>query len=452
MLDEPAMNPPLGLCYIGAYLKHKGFSNVELLDFNLYNYEYYGHYDYLEMVPLDSDVYGISVMTPQFRWLREITAYIKKYNPGAVVVSGGPHSTACPEDCLIDCDVDYAIQGEGELAFTKLVLDQDPSIIPGVTFMLGAGVVTGTPRENIRDLDGLPFPDRDLTDLRKYKRQIMHQSERGGQETPKAVHLVTLRGCPFNCAFCDKNNGRVVRRRSVENVIAEIDHIRAAYGINAFVIYDDTFTLSRDRVYALCDAFKDRGSSWRTWARVNTVDREMLQRMKDSGCVKLLFGYESGDDRVLNIIDKKITRKQIIKSAHVCKEVGIGCYASLIYGLPGETRESIDNTISMIAEAQPDELHFHVLTPIPGSSIWDRPETYGLWIDKRRLKANNYDPVCLTSSASGLGHIYYKHDQMPQKEFIDNFRYFTDGLQRVALPGSIYQRIDADALEEDLKV
>jgi len=447
-LDEPAMNPPLGLCYIAAYLKADGYDNVGLVDYNLHEYDYYGSSEYLEEIPLNSNFYGISCMTPQYRWLREITAHIKKGNPSALVISGGPHSTSCPEDCLIDCGVDLAIRGEGEIPFSMLVRGHVPATIPGVAY-LHRGEVVSLPWVINTNLDGLPFPDRSMTDLTAYKRVLLHQSERGGPASPRAVHLITLRGCPYNCAFCDKSGGRLVRYRSKENILEEVDFIREEYGVNAFVIYDDTFTLDRKRVYQICDAFKDRGSTWRTWARVNTVDREMLQRMKDSGCVKLLFGYESGDDQILKRISKQITREQIIESAKACKEVGIGCYASLIYGLPGETRESIDNTVSLIAETQPDELHFHALAPIPGSAIWDRPEVYGLRIDKKRLKEMQYDSVCLTNSASGLGNIYYEHDKMSREEFVENFRYYTEELQRVAAPGSIYQRVELDRIKED---
>jgi radical SAM superfamily enzyme YgiQ (UPF0313 family) len=203
--------------------------------------------------------------------------------------------------------------------------------------------------------------------------------------------------------------------------------------------------VNRKRVFEFCEGFAKRGYKWRTWSRVNTVDKEMLRVMKDSGCVKLLFGYESGDDRILKIINKKTTRKQNIEVSHWCHDVNLGCYGSLIYGLPGETRESIDNTVSMIKEAQPDELHYHVLSPMPGSPIWNAPDKYGLSIDKERLREKYYYGLtCLTDSSSGLGHIFYEHDQMSRSEFIENLKYFAVELDKVT--DAVYQHINLEEL------
>jgi radical SAM superfamily enzyme YgiQ (UPF0313 family) len=451
-LDDPAMNPPLGLCSIGAYVKSRGHQDVTLVDFNLLNdkYQFSDRSDYLKEIPLDADMYGISCMTPQYRWLCDVTQYIKTNNPDAMVVSGGAHSSNLPEDCL-ECGVDVAILGEGEIPFYMLVDGNKANQVPGAATLNNFKNVQPYRTPNI---DDLPFPDRDLVELKKYKRLLMHEAERGEDaEISRAVHITTMRGCPFNCAFCDRNSvGRIVRFRSVEKVIEEVDMIRDKYGINAFVIYDDTFTVNKKRVFKFCEEFAKRGSKWRTWARVNTVNEEMLQAMKDSGCIKLLFGYESGDDRILKIINKKTTRKQNIESANMCRKVGIQCYATLIYGLPGENKESIDNTISMIKEAQPDELHYHVLTPMPGSPIWNDPQKYGIEINKHDLKNKYYYSLsCCTNSIAGVGNIYYKHDSMTTEEYINNLKYFTEGLKNVA-PDSVYQRIEDDKLEDDLRL
>ena len=442
-LDEPAMNPPLGLCYISAYLKSKGHKDVMLIDFNLLND--YNNDEYLKVIPLDADIYGISTMTPQYKWLYEITKYIKTFNPNAMIVSGGAHSSNLPEDCL-ECGVDIVISGEGEIPFCMLVDGCKFDNIPGAIF-LHDGNIKKIPKVINNKLNDLPFPDRETNDLNKYKRKLTHQSERGEGKSERAIHLVTMRGCPFNCAFCDRNSvGRIVRFRSLKNVMDEVDFIREKYNINAFVIYDDTFTVNRKRVYQFCDEFKKRGSKWRTWARVNTVNEKMLRYMKDSGCVKLLFGFESGDDRILKIINKKTTRKQNIDAIKICNKVGMGCYGTLIYGLPGENIKSINNTISMIKEAPPDELHYHVLAPMPGSPIWNYPERYGLKIDKQMLKSNYYELCSLTNSLSGLGNIYYEHNIMSKEEYIDNLNYFVTELEKVAKKGSIYQRIEKDKL------
>lgn len=448
-LEEPATNPPLGLCYIGAYLKSQGVEDVTLIDYNLLDYDYVSGSKYLEEIPLNGDVYGISCMTPQYKWLCDITKYIKLHNPNSMIVSGGAHSSNLPEDCL-ECGVDAAVLGEGEIPFYILVDGYIPHRVPGVVTL--DSLQTVIPYRT-RVIDDLPFPDRDLTDFMSYKRLLMHESERDESvEGTRAAHIITMRGCPFNCAFCDRNSvGRKVCFRSVENVMEEVDIIRDKYGVNAFVIYDDTFTVNKKHVFKFCEEFEKRGSKWRTWARVNTVDEEMLQIMKDTGCVKLLFGFESGDDRILKIIGKNTTSRQNIETAHLCHKVGIRCYASLIYGLPGENKRSLDNTIDMIKEAQPDEIHYRILTPMPGSPIWNNPERYGLKIDKKMLKSNYYELSCYTNSSAGLGYIYYEHDVMKKEEFMENLKYFAQALKD-ALPNSVYQRIEDDKLENDWRL
>ena len=443
-LDEPAMNPPLGLCSIGAYIKSRGYTDVSLIDFNLLNdkYKFDDSRDYLTEIPLDGIVYGISCMTPQYRWLCDVAQYIKFHNPSALVVSGGAHSSNLPGDCL-ECGVDVAILGEGEIPFGMLIEGKNINEIPGTATLGNFKNATPYRTDNI---DDLPFPDRDLVDLKKYKRLLMHEAERDDNvESSRAVHITTMRGCPFNCAFCDRNSvGREVRFRSIINVMEEVDIIKDKYGINSFVIYDDTFTVNKKRVFEFCEEFAKREVKWRTWARVNTINEEMLQAMKDSGCVKLLFGYESGDDRILKIINKKTTRKQNIESAFMCRNVGIQSYATLIYGLPGENKESIDNTVSMIKEAQPDEVYFHVLAPMPGSPIWNNPESYGIEIYKQDLRKQYYAPTSLTNSPSGLGNIFYKHDQMDEIEFKDNLKYFVKELRKIT--NTVYQRIEENKL------
>lgn len=408
-LDEPAMNPPLGICYVAAYLREKGFEDIRLVDFCLHkSYDYYDSKEYLGEIPLDADVYGVSAMTPQYRWLKEVCHYLKRERPDSLLVTGGPHSSNCVKDCLFDCRADYAIVGRGEIAMCEVVSGKKKSLEEVECEWLAGS---------------FPAPYRDLTDMGLYKRTINGR---------KAAHLVTLRGCPFDCAFCDRQSvGRRVYYRPVSDVMKEVDFLIEDYRINAFVIYDDIFTLQERRVREFCDEFRERGSIWRCWSRTDTVNKEMLSYMKESGLTSIIYGVESGDDRVLSRINKQSTREQNRQALLWTKEVGIPVQCSLMYGNPGENIDSIDNTIELVRETQPDEWFLSLLTPIPGSAIWDRPEDFGVSFDKDWVKREDYAPCSRTGGKSGIGDIWIALDTMTRDELISGLKYFVAELERV---------------------
>ena len=314
--SEPAMNPPLGLCYLSAYLRKEGFNDIRAVDFTLWKeFDYFESTDYLKKISLDADIYGIYCMTVQFKWLVDVVSFIKKNNKKALVIVGGPHASTCPEECLRVAGADIAIRGEGDIAFSQVIAGKKLSDIVGACYLDENKEFKDQGRASIDDLDTLPFPDRDVFDIKQYKRTI---------EGEKAIHIVTLRGCPYTCAFCDKVTvGTKTRYRSVENVLAEIDMIIKKYDCRKFVIYDDIFTLDRKRVKRFCEEFKKRGLKWRCWSRTNTIDKEMLLMMKDAGLVSITFGVESGDDNVLSKMRKHSTAEQNRKALLACKEAGV---------------------------------------------------------------------------------------------------------------------------------
>lgn len=370
------MDIPLGLAYISAYLKKHGFKDISFVDYNLHS-----KYN-LSLLPTDADVYGIYCMTIQFWWLRKVAEHIRKVNPSALIVAGGPHPSARPEEILLKTDVDAAVIGEGEETMLNLMRQKPMRDIEGICYREAGEPRKTSPRSFNTDLDSLPFPDRDLAQWHRYKRRL--QGER-------AFHIVTLRGCPFNCGFCSKPSvGRRVRYRSVKNVLSELDFLTERYDVTKFIFYDDIFTMRRDRVFEFCEAFKERNLCWRCWTRVDTIDYEMLSMMKDSGLTSVTMGIESGDDRILRILNKGVTVKQNREAILLCKELNVPVRASIIYGCPGETRESVENTIRLVEETQPDEWNLSTFIPVPGSSIGDNPEKYGVTVKSDPYYRNYY--------------------------------------------------------------
>ncbi len=377
--DEPAMNPPLGLGYLASYLKAGGFPDVNIVDLDLF----------FVTIPLDADVYGIGCMTPQYKGAVEICDYIRKHNPSAKIIVGGPHFTSMPQDKPDSANV--AIRGEAETA---------------LLMYLKGGQVNMGEIHRIDDLDNKPHPVR--LGMKYYHRTL---------EGKPAAHVVTLRGCPFNCSFCDRTSvSRVLRTRSVANVMEELHSLNAEYGIRHFVFYDDIFTLLPDRVFEFCMELSNAAYGWRCWSRADTLNENMLREMSRSGLVSITLGIESGDDDVLKKIDKKITAEINKQALNWCKELGIPVRCSLMYGNPGESKESIDNTIRLIEETQPDEWNLARLVPMPGSPIWENPDEYGIEIDYAGLKADQYQGMD-RFGATGVGRVdgdgglvYFAHE------------------------------------------
>lgn len=414
-LDE-AMNPPLGLCYIGAVLRANGYK-VNAIDFAVYDYDY-TQYDYLRKINLDADFYGIYCSSAQFKWLKEVSFYLKRNNKKAVIVVGGPHASAEPEECLRKTDCDIAVNGEGELAMLEIVKGEKLRYINGACY-LNSNEFVHKNRVFISNLDSMPEPDFSLFDMEKYKRK-MHDE--------RAIHIITLRGCPYDCHFCNSSLvGREIRYISVKKVFEHIDNVIADYGIRNFYIYDDIFTFKRDRLKEFCKGFAARGISWRCWTRADLLREEDLILMKESGLESIAMGIESGDDQILKNINKHSTVEKNRRAILLCKKLGVPVRCSLMFGNPGESLETLNNTVELIRETQPDEWNLSLLVPAPGSEFWNNPEKHGLPFNKQEVIENNYQDI-VRSGNSGLGNLVVRSFG---DETISVLKYFIGRLEYV---------------------
>src|SRR4030042_1271840 len=392
-LQQAAMDIPLGIAYLSSFLKEYTEHKIQYLDYNLYQDNLYqDKFDFeqsnkwLQIIDLTQDYYCITGTTPQYFWLKKIALYIKKNRRDAIVIIGGNHASNFQDDVKRQCKADYVIKGEGEKQLFNII-SGEYKIVDGLL-----------QRNYINNLNILPFPDRTLTNYKLYKRTINKK---------RAFHLVTLRGCPYNCAFCDRNSvSRHTRYRSVDNVIQEIDFINGTYKVNSFVIYDDIFTLDKKRLDEFCKEFRKRNITWRCWSRTDLVDEDILKEMKQSGLSSITFGVESGDDQILATLNKGTTREINRKALLAAKKNKIPVRCSLIFGSPGETIFSLRNTIALIKETKPSEWNLSVLTPIPGSDIWNNPRKYKIRIKKAEIKANDYIN-CNRFGCTGVGEFTY---------------------------------------------
>lgn len=355
--------PPLGLGYIAAYLKQNNIS-VDLVDCAFLSQE-----EALEKVRRSNPkIIGIYTMFS----MKDKAIQIAKLLRGncELLVAGGPLPTLNPEEFLQDFDV--VVIREGEETMLKLVRevekDADLSRVRGIAYREKDKMKLTPPREFIQNLDSIPFPARELFDNQAYKN---HFSKKFGYTI---TSLITSRGCPFNCDFCSQPIfGNKFRTRSPANIVDEIETVYAL-GYERIWFADDCFTLSRKRLIDICNEIIQRRIriDWECLSRVDTIDREMTEKMKQAGCVRVFFGIESGNDSVLALMNRLVTTKQAKEAVHATKQSGIQVGAFFILGYPGETDETVLDTVRFASSLPLDYLSFTFPYPIPGTPLYDR--------------------------------------------------------------------------------
>lgn len=392
---------PMGLLYVGGVLEHEGHE-VKVLDLLVSKYS-------KEKIARKLDQYqphvvGVTSVTMNYPVASEILKYCKSVDDAITTIIGGPHVTFAPVETLNEAPwIDIVVRGEGEQTVLDIVSGKPLEDIAGIAYR-SDGIRVAKERGLIENLDGLPPPARHLFPLSRYHALAAHCS------------LITGRGCPFNCVFCvgSRMGGRRARFRNPKLVVDEIEQ-GLALGFEEVNLEDDLFTLNHRHLNAICDEIIGRGLrfKWSAFARVDTVNPEVLRKLKDAGCDWLCYGVESGNQEILDKVKKKITLEKIRESVKLAKDAGVNVLASFILGLPGETKETMMQTVQFAQELQ-TYYGFHVMAPFPGTEVREKAEEYGVQIltdDWSKYDANR--PVTRTPGASPedileVLHKYYR--------------------------------------------
>lgn len=381
--------PPLGLLTLSAVMKQAGYDNIEFLDLA-------GKSE----VPKDikADIFFITATTPQVEIAKDVMRELWKNNRTSKFVVGGPHATVMASDFF---SFDAIVEGEGEEAVLR-VLEDYPNL---------KKVYFGEPVQN---LDEIPFPDRDIIDIKEYANNY----KLGGEPT---TTYVTSRGCSYGkCAFCCRmTNG--VRYRSAKNIYEEVMLVKRKYNIKGAMFFDDEFTANQKRLIEFCDLIKDEGIKWRCMSRVNSINDKIVSEMRKAGCIEVGIGIESADPKILRTISKGIKIERAKKAIKTLKDNGIRVKTFFILGLPGESKESIRLLDKFIEKTKPDDVDLTVLSVMPGSDIYNHPEKYDIKFNPHckawyKGKPGEYAKVCRISTSNlSFEEIVNARDELERK-------------------------------------
>jgi radical SAM superfamily enzyme YgiQ (UPF0313 family) len=375
---------PLGLGYLAAVLEQAGHQ-VRIYDAVV---EDEPLRDVLERGKFE--VVGISSTTPIINEAWEAAREAKAH--GAVTILGGPHLTLLPDESMQRPEVDLVVRGEGEDAIVEIASNLETRIangeslqlferavwsqIAGLSFRDESGEIVHNPLHPLReDLDSIPFPAHHLFKIERYTN--LQPLTDGLDPKARAYTIVTSRGCPYNCIYCSKAvTGRTWRPRSPDNVVAEWRWLVRDLGATEIGVTDDTMTLDMERAKTICRMLVAEGLNTVPWITVHGInarntDEELLRLMKQAGCKRVGFGVESGNQCVLDSIKKQQTVDDVRRAFANAKKVGLETMGFFIFGLPTDTEETMEDTIRLALELDPELANFMIAAPFPGTEMYD---------------------------------------------------------------------------------
>lgn len=363
--------PPLGLGYLASVLRNSGYS-VRIVDGGLYNsFESFE----ADLVKEQCAVAGITATTPVFENAKKTARALRNAFPEIKIVIGGSHVTALPKETLSCEYFDIGIVGEGEETLLELVAELTRNSqtnldkIKGIAFKENGKVAVNERREFIKELDLIPYPARDLFPALS----CYSPTPASYRKLPLGV-VIASRGCPMKCTFCDRAIfGDTYRVRSVSNVLDEVDELIKKYGAKEIRFFDDMFTVNKSYVVELCRKMRERKIRipWTCLSSAGTASKDMFVEMRRAGCWQILFGLESGDNRMLKLLGKRNTVLINERAVRFAKEAGLEVRGDFIVGTPGETMDSLKRTFEFTVKIKLDYAHFNKFVPYPGTDLYN---------------------------------------------------------------------------------
>jgi radical SAM superfamily enzyme YgiQ (UPF0313 family) len=364
-----AAMPPLSLLSIGAVLEQARF-DVVILDAHLGAMSEQEVAD--RIAEVKPQIVGITMMTSTAIVSHRIAQLAKQVDPNIRVVVGGVHPDALPEETLRNKAIDYVVKGDGEYAMLELCEGVPDEEIKGLCYRRDGKPVLNEPRPVLMDLNRLPPYAYHLIPMGRYYPAV------GAYRRLPAINMLMTRGCPGKCIFCNSAD-TALRTRDATRVVDEIVHLRDTYGIREIEFYDDTFTVMKQNALKFARLMKERDVdvTWSCFARTDCFNSEMAEALKDGGCHQVMFGVESGSRKILKILRKDIDLERTRRACRMATEAGLEVRAAFIFGTPGDTEETCQETIDYALSLDPDLAIFNITTPYPGTQLYAWAEQKG---------------------------------------------------------------------------
>lgn len=394
--------PPLGLLYIASFLKKDGHQ-VILRDFMVFKGDM--KKELKEIIKREKiRIAGVTCNSHERFKAFEVVRTLKQINGKIVTVLGGNHPTICPRETINNLpELDILVKEDGENVFREIIkcleAEKNFTKVPSIIYRNKQGKIVENPLGKIvTNLDKYPFPDFDLINIKNYQLFIPIKGK------PKSIPIISSRGCPFRCSFCaakETNYGRI-RFRSINNIIEELKILLSKFPNYHIFIYDDHFLLDKKRILEFCRKVKEKNLNfkWACYARVDSIDEEIIKAIKEIGCVMVSFGIESGSRKILKKMNKKITPFIILKAVRLVKKYGISARGSFVFNYPEESILDILKTFYLIFRLKltPEEVAFGPYTVFyPGTQLFIKyrdkclPKDFS-W-NKKYKKLSNYKDV-----------------------------------------------------------
>ncbi|MBU1088033.1 MAG: B12-binding domain-containing radical SAM protein [Candidatus Omnitrophica bacterium] len=383
--------PPMGIAYLATRLTEEN-SDIQIIDQYV---EKISNNQLIERIrSFNPQIIGISCLTAAMGNVEKLVAQMKKENFKAKIVLGNIHASLFADQLLKEDKADIIVRGEGEDTFSELVhclaKEDDYSGIKGISYSQDDKIIHNPDRNTFVDLDKNSFPNWDLLPYQKYNSVPLL-----GVDNEILLHIQASRGCPYKCYFCSQENmHHKVRVRKVKSVVDEIEYQSRKYNVNKFAFVDSYFPMTEEYGFTFAEEMIKRGLhkkiKWATETRVDKVSYRLLEKLKQAGMSLIMYGFESGEQAILDSCNKHITVEQSKVAMRHTKNLKIPSLGFFILGLPGDTRQSINKTIKFAQELDCDLVKFNIAIPTPGSKffeIWKKdnpdadlsPEKFSSW-------------------------------------------------------------------------
>ncbi|HPO95398.1 MAG TPA: radical SAM protein [Elusimicrobiales bacterium] len=437
---------PLSISYIASFLIKNGYS-VKIIDNDIEN-----------LTPIDLETrirqfnpisVGITVSTSSTNTAIEIAKIVKKINGEIKVIAGGIQPTILPHILLKNNEIDICVMGEGEITSLELLraikYNRDISEINGIAYKKNGEIKITEPRKLIDNLDELPIPAYELLPMNRY---TLPASRR--LTSYPIASVITSRGCPYLCKFCSHNTvfKNKVRFRSPENVLEEMKYLRKKFDVREFVFWDDSILLDKNRAIKIFNMIKKELPDiyFTCSSRVDHINEGIAKLMYEAGCRMILFGAESGSQKILDSINKQITVGQTIKAVEICRNNKIMSFCSFIIGTPEETKETLEETRRFVLKLDPDFAIFTIFTPLPGSYYFNRLINNGEidigsanWNDYINLLSSSAPAASVNSDLTKEELVYYQKKLF--RDFYLRASYILKRIKKIKNKQMFYQTI-----------